>query len=380
NPVIVRLLARNPWPAPNRPLPVNDHSGEPNLFVTTPASNDVDSLIAKIYHSFNKDNQLTGRYFYGTSDQSFPLAILAGNILPGYNTTTPTTVNLVSISYLRIISPTKVNELRFGFNHFKEGFFPEDNDFDPRTIGLNTGITNPQDFGLPQIRIQDDLGIANIGATLSVPRARTDINYQFIDNFSWKLTRHDLKFGYEFRRTTVSQFFDAGYRGRLDFPTLADFLAGNLGGGRAARGNSDGDTFQNSHAGYAQDTFRWSPRLTLNLGLRWDYNGVIGEKNNLLSNFNPATGLVQVGSPGLPRLYDRDWNNFSPRLGLAWDVSGKGKTVVRAGWGLFYDAFSQDFFAGQLPFNTFNPGPAFNPVGSSPILFSFSTVGTIQND
>ncbi|HEX6715516.1 MAG TPA: carboxypeptidase-like regulatory domain-containing protein, partial [Pyrinomonadaceae bacterium] len=203
NPVIARLLARNPWPAPNRPLPLFDNSGHPNLFVTTPASNDVDSLIAKIDHSFNKDNQLTGRYFYGTSDQSFPLAILAGNVLPGYNTVTPTKVHLVSISYLKILSPTKVNELRFGFNRFKEGFFPEDSDFDPRSIGLNTGITSDQDFGLPQIRIHDDLGIANIGATLSVPRARTDINYQVIDNFSWKLARHDLKFGYEFRRTTV---------------------------------------------------------------------------------------------------------------------------------------------------------------------------------
>jgi len=379
NPVIARLLARNPWPAPNRSLPLFDNTGAPNLFVTTRALNDVDSLIGKIDHSFNKDNQLTGRYFYGTSNQSFPLAILAGNILPGYNTTTPTKVHLVSISYLKIISPTKVNELRFGYNRFKEGFFPEDNGFDPRTIGLNTGITSSQDFGLPLIRIHDDLGITNIGATLSVPRARTDLNYQLIDNFSWKRDLHDLKIGYEFRRTTVSQFFDAGYRGRLDFATLADFLAGNLSGGRAARGNSNRNTFQNSHAGFLQDTFRWSPRLTLNLGLRWDYFGVIGEKNNLLSNFNRTTGLMQVGSPGLPRLYERDWNNFSPRVGFAWDVNGKGRTVVRAGWGLFYDAFSQDFFAGQLPFNTFNPGPAFNPVGPSPILFSFSTVSTIQN-
>ncbi len=379
NPVIARLLARNPWPAPNRPLPLFDNSGQPNLFVTTPASNDVDSLIAKVDHSFNKDNQLTGRYFYGTSDQSFPLAILAGNILPGYNTVTPTKVHLVSISYLKILSPTKVNELRFGFNRFKQGFFPEDSDFDPRTIGLNTGITSDQDFGLPQIRIRDNLGIANVGATLSVPRARTDINYQLIDNFSWKLTRHDLKFGYEFRRTTVDQFFDSGYRGRLDFASLADFLSGTLSGGRAARGNSTRFTSQNSNAGYFQDTLRWSPQLTFNLGLRWDYFGVFSEKNNLLSNFSPATGLVQVGSAGLPRLYGRDWNNFSPRLGLAWNIRGNGRTVVRAGWGMFYDAFSQDFFAGQLPFNTFNPGPAFNPVGPAPILFSFSTVPTIQN-
>src|SRR5215813_5925220 len=379
NPVIARLLARNPWPAPNRPLPLFDNSGTPNLFVTTPASNDVDSFIGKIDHSFNKDNQLTGRYFYGTSDQSFPLAILAGNVLPGYNTVTPTKVHLLSVSYLKILSPTRVNELRFGYNRFKQGFFPEDSDFDPSSIGLNTGVSGAQDFGLPQIRIRDNLGIANIGATLSVPRARTDINYQLIDNFSWKLARHDLKFGYEFRRTTVDQFFDAGYRGRLDFATLADFLSGNLSGGRSARGTSSRDTFQNSHAGYLQDTFRWKSRLTLNLGLRWDYFGVLGEKNNLLSNFDPTQGLVLVGSPGLPRLYHRDWNNFSPRLSFAWDVQGKAKTVVRAGWGIFYDAFSQDFFAGQLPFNTFNPGPAFNPVGPSPVLFSFSTIPVIQN-
>lgn len=379
NPVIAALLARNPWPAPNRPLPLFDNTGEPNLFVTTPASNDVDSLIGKIDHTFNHRNQITGRYFFGTSDQSFPLAILAGNILPGYNTTTPTTVHLVSISYVNLLSASKVNEFRFGYNRFDEGFFPEDNDFDPRSIGLNTGITSEQDFGLPQIRIQDDLGIANIGATLSVPRARVDSNFHIIDNFSWTRTRHDLKFGYEFRRTTVDQFFDAGYRGRLDFASLEDFLSGTLSGGRAARGDSRRYTFQNSHAGFVQDTFRWNPRLTFNLGLRWDYFGVIAEKNNLLSNFDPAVGLVQVGSAGLPRLYDRDWNNFSPRLSFASNLHGDNKTVVRAGWGLFYDAFSQDFFAGQLPFNTFNPGPAFNPVGPAPVLFSFSTVPQIQN-
>ncbi len=123
NPVIGRLLARNPWGTPNRPVPVCDDSGAPNLFSTTQASNDIDSFIGKIDHSFNENNQITGRYYYGNSDQSFPLAILGGNILPGYNTVTPTRVDLVSVSYLKIFSSTKVNEARFGYNRFDEGFF-----------------------------------------------------------------------------------------------------------------------------------------------------------------------------------------------------------------------------------------------------------------
>ena len=376
NPVIRDLLARNPWPAPNRPVALFDAS--PNVFVTTPAKNNIHSFIAKLDHSFNERSQLTGRYYFGDSDQSFPLAILAGNVLPGFNTVTPTTVNLVSLSYLKIFSPTKVNEARFGYNRFDEGFFPEDSDFDPRTIGLNTGIQGAQDFGLPFIRIRnapeyDGASLASLGSTLSVPRARIDTNWHFIDNLTFKFTKHEVKTGYEFRRTFVNAFFDAGYRGRLDFASLEDFLSGTLSGGRSAIGDSRRNTYQNSHALYVQDAYRWSKNLTLNLGLRYDYFGVIGEKHGLFSNFDPQNGLQMVD-----RLYDRDLNNFSPRLGIAWDVTGKGKTVVRAGWGLFYDAFSQDFFVGQLPFNTFNPGPAYNPIGPAAILFSFSTVDTIQ--
>jgi hypothetical protein len=368
NPVIAALLARNPWPTPNRPVALFDPT--PNLFVTTRASNDVDSLIAKVDHSFNEDHQLVGRYFFGDSEQSFPLAILSGGVLPGYNTETPTRVNLVALSYLWVASDTVVNEVRFGYNRFDEDFFPEDMEFDPREIGLNTGVQGPQDFGLPQVRVA---GFAPIGATLSVPRGRVDTNWHVVDNVSWKLGSHSMKLGYEYRRTFVNGFFDAGYRGRLDFDSLEDFLAGRLAGGRSARGDSRRGTFQNSHGLFVQDSYKWRRDVTLNYGMRWDYYGVIGEERDRFSILDPSVGLVQVD-----QLYPRDLNNFSPRFSVAWDVGGKSRTVVRAGWGLFFDAFSQDFFVGQLPFNTFNPGPAYNAVGADPVLFSFSTVGTIE--
>ena len=267
-------------------------------------------------------------------------------------------------------------EVRGGYNRFFETFFPQDSGLDPRAIGLAT-TSNPQDFGLPLITIS---GFSSIGANASLPRGRVDTNWQYFTNFSYNAGKHNWKMGYEFRRTVVNQFFDAGYRGKISFDDLDSFLAGDIGSGRQASGDSHRVTFQNNDGFYVQDNFRFTPRLTLNYGLRWDYYGVIGEKNNRLSILDPnptSGGLRFVGSQGLSSLYPKDYNNFGPRIGLAWDAFGTGRTVVRAGWGLAYDAFSQDFFAGQLPFNTFNPGPAFNPGGPSPILFSFSPVSTI---
>jgi len=360
NPVIARLLARNPWPSPNRAPDANGN----NLETTTQATNRVDSVIGKLDHHFGDSDLFTVRYFFGDSDQSFPLALVGGGNLPGYNTLTPTTVNLVSASLTHVLSQKLLLEVRGGYNRFHETFFPEDKDFDPRSIGLAT-VTSAQDFGLPLVRVS---GFAPVGGNLSLPRGRTDVNYQFFTNLSYNTGRHNWKFGYELRRTTVDGFFDAGYRGRLDFDGLDNFISGTLSGGRQAQGDSSRQTFQTSHGFYAQDSFQASRKLTVNYGLRWDYYGVIGEEQNRFSLFDAATASVRR----VTQLYPKDWNNVSPRLSAAWDTMGDGKTVVRAGWGLYYDAFSQDFFVGQLPFNTFNPGPAYND-----ILFSFSPVSTL---
>ena len=122
----------------------------------------------------------------------------------------------------------------------------------------------------------------------------------------------------------------------------------------------------------------------MNYGLRGDYFGIVQEKNNLLSNItdldsvNDTFTLTQVGQPGLSSLYNPDKKDFAPRVSLAWDVTGKGKTVVRTGFGLFYDAFSQDMVLGHLPYSPyFDPGPAYNNIGPSPILSTIATSGPI---
>jgi hypothetical protein len=378
NLVIQRLLARHPWPAPNIASAVAGGTC-PNASVISPSFNNLSSAIAKIDHSFNQSNIVTGRYFFGDSTQAFPLALTAsGGQLPGFNTVTPTRVQLVSLSYVRVISPTKVNELRYGWNRFAEGFFPQDQTFHPSSIGLCAASTTaacagsgPADSGLPIINVS---GFAQLGATSSVPRQRVDTNNQLIDGFSWKLNKHDVKFGFEFRRTSVAQLFGKDFRGKLSFASIADLLAANVstGFGKSFQyfGNSNRNTFENSYGLYFQDSFHLTSRLTFNYGLRWDYFGVVAEKKNLISNitsFDPVGGtltLTQTGSAGLGKLYQPDHKNFAPRVSLAWDVFGTAKTVVRSGFGIFYDAFSQDFFLGHLPYPPFfDPGPAYNPVG-----------------
>jgi len=400
NPVIQSLLGRHPWPAPNLSNPnpgVVSTNGVAS--VVSPSFNRLTSLIAKIDQNFNASNILTGRYFFGDSVQSFPLALTAsGGQLPGFNTYTPTRVQLVSISYTHTIGANKVNELRYGWNRFAEGFFPADQNFHPSSIGLcAASVTAPgcsgtlADNGLPIILVH---GVAQLGATSSNPRHRFDSNNQLLDNFSWKISKHDVKIGADFHRTSIQQYFDKFFRGRLSFDgsgnvagdPLTDFLNGFVDGGFQYSGNSIRHTHENNFGFYAQDSFRITPRLTLNYGLRYDYFGVVREKNNLLSNItalDPVAGtftLTQVGQPGLSSLYNPDKKDFAPRVSAAWDVNGKGKTVIRAGFGMFFDAFSQDMVLGHLPYPPFfDPGPAYNPVGPAPINSAGAIGGTITN-
>lgn len=383
NSVALALLSRSPYPAPNIPgtygatfVGTEDSlcPAGPNLATATSFYNNVDSLIGKIDQNF-ASGLLTGRYYFGNSHQAFPFAQLAGGLLPGFDTVTPTRVQLVSISYVKNINSSQTNEARLGWNRFAEGFFPQDSTFNPNSIGMDTGVTDPFNFGLPKLSLGH---FSPIGATGSVPRERVDSNWHFVDGFSWKSGRHDWKFGYEFRRTTIAIREDNSFRGTLSFNNISDLLNGIVDGGSISSGNSLRHTIENNHSFYAQDEFRATSRLTFNYGLRWDFFGVVHEKNNLFYQMSPASGgtELQVGSSGGPsELYNPQHANFAPRLAVAYDVTGKGQTVIRAGWGLFYDAFSQDVFTGHGPFNcSFCPGPAYSGVGPAAI-YSAGTSG-----
>ena len=364
NPVIQNLLNRNPWGQ----LPV---SGDGSTTFTTPFLNNSNNLIFKIdqhMHLFSSGDLLTGRYFFSQGTQSFPLGMLdTGGSAPGYNTSTPTHVNIVSLSYTSVPRSNLIFELRGGYNRFLQDFYPQDISFDPTSIGLDTlppGFNAGRDFGLPTISVS---GLSPVGATASVARGRIDTNYQLFGNVSLTKGKHSFKMGYEWRRTFINSFIDSGHRGTLSFDSLSDFLSGTIDGGGSAEGNGTRYSFQNNDGVYFQDSWRLTNRITANYGIRWDYFGVIGEQNHQFSLFNVTTGALEpVGVNGGPStLYPKNFHDFAPRLSLADDVLGDGTFVLRAGVGIFYDGASQDFFVGNQPWNTLpaQAGPAFNNIG-----------------
>jgi hypothetical protein len=368
NPVIQKLMAINGGKGPWGVLPL---SGSGDETFTTPFQNNSGNLILKLdqhLHLLSQGDLLTARYFYSHGTQSFPLGMLnTGGSAPGYNTTTPTHVNIASLSYTSVPKSNVVVELRAGYNRFLQDFIPQDIAFDPESIGLNTlppGFSSARDYGLPTISVS---GFSPIGSTASDARGRVDTNYQLFGNISITKGKHNYKMGYEWRRTFINSFIDSGHRGELDFDSLSDFLGGAIDGGSSAAGYSTRYTYQNSDGVYFQDSWRLTNRVTANYGVRWDYFGVVGEENHQFSLFDPATSaLQQVGVSGGPStLYPKDWANFSPRLSLVDDLLGNGKMVVRTGIGIFYDGASQDFFVGNQPWNTSpaEAGPAFNNIG-----------------
>lgn len=367
NPIVHNILNLQPW----GPLPANGDTpgnvASPHTYQTSLlTTNRLDDGIGKIDHHVFTQDLVAARYFFGYGKQSTPFAILSGNgQLPGYNTLVPTRVHSAALAYTHVFSPKMVADLRGGWTKLFDRFSLQDSTFTPETIGLNT-TTNPNDYGLPLINVD---GFSTLG-NRSLPRGRTGTNWDLGVNFSYNSGRHDWRLGFDYGKVRVDQYFDRNHRGTLTFNTLSDFLAGSASSGA----QTIGDTFRNTHQGnfafYLQDHFRFTPRITVDVGVRWDYFGVVGENSNLLSIFDPSVGLQQIGTANGPSiLYPKDKNNFAPRLAAAYDVFGTGKTILHAGWGMMYDQAPLNFYTGQIPFNTANAGPAYNDIGTHPVLY-----------
>ena len=164
---------------------------------------------------------------------------------------------------------------------------------------------------------------------------------------------HAFKFGGEAMFNRFSGTVTSSAKGNLGFQSsgsgvtaqtaLQNFFLGVPASASLLLGDAFRQVHNEGYAAFVQDDWRITPRLILNLGVRYEVNTVLKESNNLIGSFDPALGLVQVGNQ-INNPYTGDHNNFSPRIGFAWDVQGNGKTVVRAGGSIIYEQLSYDLF------------------------------------
>jgi hypothetical protein len=308
---------------------------------TFPNVNNSDNGVAKIdYHLSDKNtvngDLIIGRYVGVGEDRGFINSIF----LNGYPIETWT----ASGNWVYTPNSTMANEVRFGYNRMTIHQTSLDASIkDP----VDTGSTVP---GLPTISIHP-FGL--FGTWHNRPQSSGPNPYwDAQENFSYLTGKHSLKFGGEWAHIEADTDIPDYGRGRINFSSLEDFFAGNPSGGTFLVGNASRKDVWTSTAAFVQDDWRLTPKLMVNLGLRYSYNSPLREVNNQWANFDPTspTGMVQQGQPGLNTLWHPDRGDFSPRLGFAYDVTGNGKTVVRGGFSIIYSSFSMIEWENQNQF------------------------------
>ena len=292
-------------------------------------------------------------YFYGNNNGTVNDA---GEVQPQWLTKIHTRAQVVGTNWTWIPNSHWVNEARVGYNRLYQPTFTADHNVPASSYGINTGVTNPLYGGLPIITILPFNVPETLGGFVWPKVQGPDTRIQFVDHVSYTHGKHAFKFGGELHRDSFSGGAYAGGRGRLKFlgggafatsTPLEDFFAGDPAVGLVLIGDPTRHIHNFSEAGFLQDDWRIAKNLTLNLGLRYEYNGVIKEEHNLLGNFDPTRGDVQVGQQ-ISSPYQGDHKNFAPRAGFAWDVLGNGKTVIRGGAGIIYETVNWESF---LAFN-----------------------------
>src|SRR5260370_6828532 len=165
---------------------------------------------------------------------------------------------------------------------------------------------------------------------------------QFTDSVSYLRGNHSFKFGGEVLVLKSTNNVTANTKGPVRFKDLTHFFEGQMNRARFTSGDLLRHLQNEGYAGFLQDGRRVTRRLTMNIGVRYELNTIVKEKNNLMGNFDQVKGIQQVGVGGVSSVYNGDHNNIGPRFGFAWDIAGNGKTVVRGGGSLLYEQGSYD--------------------------------------
>jgi len=345
-------LNANCTPASNYPglFPVNNSANPLTDKIVNSATSQQqsDNGMAKITYHINDHNDINGTTFIGRGAGTYMDAPY--EVQPQWLTVANMWVGVAEGSWVYTPNSTWQNEVRAGYDRFDRSFLSADNTMNPQNYvvngvnySLNTGVTLPLEYGFPIIRFAD-FSAANFRLGGNWPKVLGPNGViQVLDHVSYLRGNHAFKFGGEILTNKDTSSITSNAKGQIRFNDMTQFFEGNTKkNSQILVGNPTRNVSDQGYAVFAEDDWRIKPRLTLNLGVRWEMATVMKEANNLFGNFEPgtATGLAQVGM-GISSPYSGDHNNVAPRLGLAWDVGGNGKTVVRAGAGIYYEELTE---------------------------------------
>jgi len=321
------------------------------------------------------NDKITGRWFWDNGNVVKPYGT-AGTLA---NPRTDIQRNrFFTLSETHVFSPRMVNEFRFGFSRFISSFAPTD------SINLSdVGASRPNSGDIPGLYFFNVTGLFSFGTGVNDDRGTVSNQFQFHDTWSLTLSKHTLRAGGELSRYQLNRFNRFAVRGSLTFGAITgtpidtsfkSFITGRATAVQSGAGDPQRYFRATDIAAFVQDDWRIHPRVTLNLGLRWEGLGFSRELRNRLGNYDPSllyknpnanpfifpedTNLDGfTGTPGVPGCVLNscfDANNFAPRVSFAWDVLGNQKTVVRGGYGFYYQRLSnQNILQANLapPFN-----------------------------
>jgi hypothetical protein len=408
DPTIQKVL--NLLPTPNGAPVIQGISGTLNF--ASPDALNAYNWTAKIDHKITDKHQLSLRYVYNDSVESNPFH---SEIAPGIDAiASPSYSEGLSASLTSTLRNSLVNDFKFGWNRVNASFVSNcSNELNP--ITGTDAFGNGRDFSVPD----EGFGIAPIfvigcnGLFDSAGQGGHRGTTSLADSITWVRGNHTFKFGGDFRYVSSTGFNNFNSRDDLGFnvttqtgvpavnptgnggleKTVQDLSWMLVGGAitelqaqffnkTGTRVPTDGKTFiQHEYDGFAQDSWKVRPNLTLNLGLRYQFDGVPFEANgnfsNLLENADTAGPFdISLVGPGTGKqMYNNDYKDIEPRVGFAWDPFKNGKTSVRAAYGIFHDRIFDNLFGNARSNPPFQGliAQAFNAPGS-PETIPFSSV------
>jgi carboxypeptidase family protein/TonB-dependent receptor-like protein len=382
NPVALALLnAKLPdgtfaIPTPQTILP----GGVGESTYSFPGHYQEDQYTVNLDQKLSDRNQLSGRFFHSNDKTNQPFTPFSATV-PGWGTTFTSSNDMFTLSDAHTFSSSVTNLARFGYMRFT-GLQTQANPVNASDIGMATPDGLPT---LPGIQLTGLFTIGSFGEPFYFQNTNT---FVWQDTVSLTRGRHSLRMGGEIKRHQLVlnvPFTTAGFLLIQSFP---DFL---LGQSAAQNGSSQSNIFQSSGsaglfrkderyfdaAGFVQEDFRATRRLTINAGLRYEFFGPPSETHGFLSSFNPATAVGQVPATGtfsgftVPGNYkgsvpdgvvqtpgssfwNPDYKDFAPRVGFALQLPGKKALVLRGGYGIYYQRLSGEMIlldVGQIPFS-----------------------------